>query len=150
MHFEAAWFNPCYKKPHSIEFMISDLQALFANLAEQERVKGHHSAEGRAIRTLSRALSGWSNSQLAGGDVMALCSQAIEDWLRAKLKISPWSKMSRPDLIAAAAEQKLISVMDAVQLQRIRNARGVDPEEVAPRRIEEVLAFCIHLVEQHW
>ncbi|HEY7167288.1 MAG TPA: hypothetical protein VIB79_22185 [Candidatus Binatia bacterium] len=132
--------------------MTADLQALFANLTEQERVKGHHSPEGRAIRTLSRAISGWLNSQLNGNDILALCSQAIEDWLRAKLKLSPWSRVSRPELIAAAADKKLISVMDAVRLQRIRNARSrtAEAENVSDRDVEEALFFCIRLVEQHW
>ena len=40
--------------------MKFDAQAIFANLTEKERVKGHHSAEGQAIRTLGRALNGGS------------------------------------------------------------------------------------------
>jgi hypothetical protein len=101
---------------------------------------------------LSRAISGWLNTQLNGNDILALCSQAIEDWLRAKLKLSPWSRVSRPELIAAAADKKLISVMDAVRLQRIRNARSrtAEAENVSDRDVEEALFFCIRLVEQHW
>ena len=66
--------------------MTFDPQAIFANLAEKERVKGHHSAEGRAIRTLSRAMNGWSSGSLSALDVVVLCDQSLEDWLKARLK----------------------------------------------------------------
>src|ERR1043166_24794 len=131
-----------------MEFMTSDLQALFANLAEQERIKGHHSAEGRAIRTLSRALSGWSSSQLHATDVLILALQAVEDWLKARLQVSPWSKTSRSELLAEASEKKLISVMDAVKFQRIRNLLSptAPTADLTRQRVEEALIFCIHLV----
>jgi hypothetical protein len=69
--------------------MSFDAKAILANLVEQERIKGHHSAEGRAIRTLARALSGWSTGTLSPTDVIILCDQAVEDWLKARLKRSP-------------------------------------------------------------
>jgi len=46
--------------------MPFDAQAIFANLAEKEQIKGHTSPDGRAIRTLSRALSGWSSEKSFG------------------------------------------------------------------------------------
>ena len=67
--------------------MSFDAHGIFANLAEQERLKGHHSPEGRAIRTLSRALSGWVAKNLAADDVVVLCAQAVEDWLKARLAV---------------------------------------------------------------
>ena len=132
--------------------MNSDLQSLFATLAERERIKGHHSAEGRAIRTLTRALSGWSSAQLHATDVLTLSLQAVEDWLKSRLKISPWSKLSRSELLAQAVGKNVITVMDAVKLQRIRNLLSPTArvDDVTRQRIEEALVFCIHLVEQHW
>ena len=59
--------------------MPFNAQLVYANLVEKERVKGHHSPEGRAIRVLSRALSGWSSSDLSARDVVVLCDQAVED-----------------------------------------------------------------------
>jgi hypothetical protein len=70
--------------------MAFDAQAIFANLAEKERIKGHHSPEGRAIRTLSRALNGWSTGTLTRRDVIVLCDQAIADWLNTRLQRSAW------------------------------------------------------------
>ena len=67
--------------------MTFDPRAIFANLTEKERLKGHHSAEGRALKTLSRALNGWSPGSLAPLDVLVLCDQAVEDWLKARLKL---------------------------------------------------------------
>jgi hypothetical protein len=40
--------------------MSFDPQALFAELAEQEKLKGHHSPEGRAIRILGMSTDGTS------------------------------------------------------------------------------------------
>ena len=76
--------------------MAFDAQSIFANLAEKERLKGHHSAEGRAIRILSRAMNGWSSGNLAALDVLVLCDQSLEDWLKARLKLSPWATQDFP------------------------------------------------------
>ena len=133
--------------------MSFDAQAIFANLAEKETIKGHHSAEGRAIRTLSRALSGWSAENLAAADVLVLCDQAMEDWLKAKLKLSTWSTPALAELLATAVEKEWLTRADAVRLQRIRNARSrvlSENESVWNERVEETLEFCIHLVEKHW
>ena|SRR5438132_2984704 len=133
--------------------MSFDAQAIFANLAEKETIKGHHSPEGRAIRTLGRTLSGWSAGNLAAVDVLVLCDQAIEDWLKAKLKLSAWSTPALAELSVAAVEKEWLTRAAAVRLQRIRNARSRalrENESVSNERVEEVLQFCIHLVEKHW
>ena len=131
--------------------MALNSQALIANLAERERIHGHHSPEGQAIRTLSRALDGWSSGNLAGSDVMALCEQALEDWLKLRLKESPWSAKSLPRLIAAAVAANLLSPGDAARLQSLHGyriesrSRGLTPPE-----IETVLETAIDIVERHW
>jgi len=129
-----------------------DAQSIFANLAEQERIKGHHSPEGRAIRTLSRALSGWSSGDLSGRDVVVLCDQAVEDWIKACLKRSPWSAQTMPALMVDAATKRLITRMEAVKLQRMRNlrARSDDEEAISKKEVESALEFCIQLIEKHW
>src|SRR3970282_748560 len=100
-----------------------DAKEIFANLAEKERIKGHHSAEGRAIRTLSRALSGWSSGSLAHRDVAVLCDQAVEDWLNARLKRSPWSTQSVPALVPLALANHWITQLDADRLLALHNSR---------------------------
>lgn len=133
--------------------MSFDPQAIFANLAEKERIKGHHSPEGRAIRTLSRALNGYSSGNLSGRDVLALCDQTIEDWLKAKCKVSPWSTRSLPELAIRAVQARWISRLDAVRLQKLRNAReSIDQHgsDVPGLEVESALKFCIELVEKHW
>lgn len=133
--------------------MSFDAQAVFANLAEKERIKGHHSAEGRAIRTLSRALNGYSCGNLSGRDVVVLCDQAIEDWLKAKCKVSPWSVRGLPELLARAVQARSIGRLEAVRLQKLRNARqsidhqGADVPALEP---ESTLKFCLELIERHW
>src|SRR3954447_7023375 len=92
-----------------------DAQVIFANLAEKERIKGHHSVEGRAIRILSRALNGSSSGNLSGRDVLVLSDQAVTDWLKARLKLSPWSTTSLPELLLKAIEAKLIARRDGVR-----------------------------------
>lgn len=133
--------------------MSFDPQAIFANLAEKERIKGHHSPEGRAIRTLSRALHGYSCGNLSGRDVIVLCDQAIEDWLKAKCKVSPWSVRGLPELLARAVQARSISRLEAVRLQNLRNAReSIDQQgsTVPGLEVESALQLCIELVERHW
>ena len=133
--------------------MSFDAQAIFADLAEKERIKGHHSAEGRAIRTLSRALNGYSCGNLSGRDVVVLCDQAIEDWLKAKCKVSPWSVRGLPELLARAVQACWISRLEAVRLQKLRNARqSIDHQgaDVPALEVESTLKFCLELIERHW
>jgi hypothetical protein len=129
--------------------MSFDLQALFANLAEKERIKGHHSPEGRAIRTLSRALNGWAAGSLFSKDVLVLCEQASADWLKTRLKLSAWSTLDIGELAAAAAAQGLITDTEAAELKRISGARSRLRDQT-DADVEGALEFCIHLVEKHW
>jgi hypothetical protein len=133
--------------------MSFDAKAIFADLAEKERIKGHHSPEGRAIRTLSRALNGFSSGDLSRRDVIVLCDQAIEDWLQAKCKISPWSTRSLPELLVRAVQARWISRLEAVGLQKLRNTReSIDQQgaDAPGLEVESTLKFCIELVEKHW
>jgi hypothetical protein len=133
--------------------MSFDAQAIFADLAEKERIKGHHSAEGRAIRTLSRALNGYSRGNLSGRDVVVLCDQAIEDWLKAKCKVSPWSVRGLPELLARAVQARWISRLEAVRLQKLRNVRqSIDHQgaDVPALEVESTLKFYLELIERHW
>jgi hypothetical protein len=131
--------------------MPFNAQEIFANLAEKEKVKGHHSPEGQAIRTLSRALSGWSAGSLSGRDVIVLCDQAVQDWLEARLKRSPWGA-TLPTLINDAAGRGFISWAEANRLQSIHDlrARADEQLEISTADIEAALEFCIQLIEKRW
>jgi hypothetical protein len=128
--------------------MTFDPQALFANLAEKEKLKGHHSPEGQAIRMLGRALNGWSTATLSGRDVLLLSHQAVADWLKSRLKLSAWSRRDLPELIAAAREKDLLTSVEAGRLRRIHNARLRDEQELSARDVDSTLEFCIRLVEK--
>ena len=132
--------------------MPFDAQEVFANLAEKERIKGHHSPEGRAILTLSRALSGWSSGNLARRDVIVLCEQAVEDWLKVRLRLSPWSAQPMTILVVVAEAQKLITRAEAVRLQRLHHwrARADQSNDVATREVEAALEFSIEVIDKHW
>jgi hypothetical protein len=133
--------------------MPFDPQAIFANLIEKERLKGHHTAEGRAIRTLSRAMNGWSSGSLSVLDVLVLCDQSLEDWLKARLKLSAWSTQDFPALFEKAVGKGLITRMEAVRLQKIHNARDRSRDEgsaTTEQEVEAALEFCIQLVEKYW
>jgi hypothetical protein len=133
--------------------MPFDPQAIFANLVEKERLKGHHSAEGRAIRILSRAMNGWSSGNLAALDVMVLCDQTLEDWLKARLKLSAWSTQNFPTLLERAVGKGLITRVEAVRLQKLHNTRASarDERKVADaHEVGEALEFSIQLVERYW
>lgn len=130
--------------------MTFDPQAIFANLAEQERLEGHHSPEGQAICVLSRALNGWSTATLAGRDVWLLSEQAVEDWLKSRLKVSAWSSRELPELIPAAVEKQLLTPLEAAQLRKIYNRRVRDEQKLSAHHVNRTLEFCIRLIEKHW
>jgi hypothetical protein len=133
--------------------MPFDAHAIFANLAEKERLKGHHSPAGRAIRTLSRAMNGWSSGSLSGLDVVVLCDQSLEDWLKARLKLSAWSTQDFPALLEKAVGKGLITRLEAVRLQKLHNARVRARDEgsaTAANKVMAALEFYIQLVERHW
>jgi len=133
--------------------MTFDPQAIFANLTEKERLKGHHSPEGRAIRTLSRAMNGWSSGNLSALDVLVLCDQALEDWLKARLKLSAWSTLNYSALLEKAVRKGLITRMEAVRLQKLHRTRTHARKETsatAAHEVEAALEFSIKLVERYW
>ncbi len=128
--------------------MPFDAQELFANLAEQEKIKGHHSPEGRAIRVLSRALSGWSAGSLSAQDVAVLCDQAMEDWLKTRLRRSPWSAPGLPALIDAALGAALLTRAEASRLRALHGLGAA--RKISRRRIERALEFFLRLLEKRW
>lgn len=133
--------------------MVVDPQKIFTDLAEKERVKGHHSPEGRAVRTLGRALNGWTTGFLSTEDVLVLCDQAIGDWLKARIHETAWTDCSMPELLENAVAKEVFGRLDAVRLQEIHNSRTRLREgagHVAPIQAETALKFCIQLVERHW
>jgi hypothetical protein len=141
---------PASDKLSKVLPMSVDAKKILANLVEQERIKGHHSAEGRAIRTLARALSGWSADNLSAADVLVLCDQAVEDWLKARLNRSPWSAEPIDGLLRAATSQHLITPAEMMSLQELRALRQ-NPSRVVPApALEAALEFCIQLLEKHW
>jgi len=94
--------------------MAFDLRDIFANLAEKEKLKGHHSSEGLAIRTFSRARTGWLAGNLRVLDVLVLCEQGMEDWLKSRLGLRPWSSRGLPELLSRAIEKELVSIVAKV------------------------------------
>ena len=133
--------------------MTFDPQAIFGNLTEKERLQGHHSPEGRAIRTLSRAMNGWSSRNLSALDVLVLCDQALEDWLKARLKVSAWSPLNLATLLEKAVEKGLIARLEAVRWQKLHHARTHARKEggaTAAHEVEVALEFSIKLVERYW
>jgi hypothetical protein len=133
--------------------MAFDPQAIFANLTEKERLKGHHSREGRAIRTLSRAMNGWSCGDLSALDVLVLCDQTVEDWIKARLKLSAWWTQDLPLLLEKAVGNGLITRLEGVRLQKLHNlrVRARDERSVSvASEVEAALEFSIELVEKYW
>jgi hypothetical protein len=132
--------------------MAHNLREMFVNLAEKEKIKGHHSPEGQAIRTLGRALTGWTAQNLSVLDVLVVCEQAMEDWLKARLNVRPWSSRSLPELLDRAIGRGLVARLDAVRLQKMHLARvRLDDAGGGSREdAESALELCIGVVERHW
>jgi len=145
--------NLWYKLTSGFHVMTIDLQTIFAHLAELERIKGHHSPEGRAIRIFTRAFSGWSSGSLSGNGVLVLCEQGTKDWLKTRLEMVAWSTRSLAELLEKAVERKLLGRVDAVRLRRIQSlrARSEDGDhEANAQTIATALKTCIRTVEKHW
>jgi hypothetical protein len=88
---------------------------------------------------------------LAGADVVVLCGQAVEDWLKRRLKLSQWSATTLTSLLAAAVAANLLQPSDAERLQPLHRYRT----ELATRaftvaEIETILQTSIAIVAQHW
>lgn len=131
--------------------MSFNAREIYANLAEKEKIKGHHSPEGQAMRTLTRALQGWLSDSLMSSDVLSMCRQAIEDWLKARLKVSAWSAKELPDLLARAVAVRLLTRLEAVRLQSLHHRHARLPDEVSSiTEVETMLECCIQVVEKHW
>jgi ferredoxin-fold anticodon binding domain-containing protein len=132
--------------------MAFDLQEVFANLAEKEKIKGHHSPEGAAIRILSRALTGWLAGNLRVLDVLVLCEQGMEDWLKRRLALRSWSSLGLSELLSRAIDKELVTRLDAVRLQKLHLTRvRLDDEGGGnPRDVESALELCLRIVEKHW
>jgi hypothetical protein len=130
--------------------MRSDCREIFGNIAEKEKIKGHHSPEGRAIRTLSRGLDGWTSGNLSSVDVLVLCDQSIEDWLKARLKISSWSASRWPELLQKALSRRLLDHAEAARLRKIHRLRESQHRVAAASEVKRALIFCLQVVEKHW
>ena len=133
--------------------MPFDLLETYASLAEREKIKGHHSPEGAAIRIFSRALTGWLAGKLGKLDVLVLCERGMEDWLKRRLALHPWSTRGLPELLDRAMKKQLITRQDAVRLQKMHFARrrmddGGGGGEAS--QAENALELCIRVVERHW
>ena len=98
-------------------------------------------------------MTGWSSGNLAALDVLVLCDQSLEDWLKARLKLSAWSIQDFPALLQKAVVKGLVTRMEAVRLQKLRNARSCARDQgSAPvaHDVEAALEFSIQLVERYW
>jgi len=98
-------------------------------------------------------MNGWSSGGLSALDVVVLCDQSLEDWLKARLKLSAWSTQDFPALLEKAVGKGLITRLEAVRLQKLHNARvraGDEGNATAANKVEAALEFYIQLVERHW
>jgi hypothetical protein len=129
--------------------MKFDAKASFANLSEKERLYGHHSAEGQAIRVLSRALDGWSAGNLSARDVIALCDQAIEDWLKARLSVSAWSPTRLSQLLSSALATNILTLEESNRLQLVHDLRMGLTSPTADE-VNGALTSAIEIVERRW
>ena len=129
------------------------LRNRFAELAEQEKFKGHHSAEGRAVRTLTRALSAWSAGVLSARDGVVVCHQALEDWLKARLDLPAWSDPPFVTLTQRALAEGRIAPREAHRLKQIHaTCARVRREGTRVRHsaFVSMVEFCLRFMEQRW
>jgi len=105
------------------------------------------------MRMLSRALNGWAAQMLGVYDVIILCDQAIGDWLRARLGLSPWAQSDFTNLLSRAVQQRWLKGQAVAPLERIHRARLEMREGrggVTHSEAEAGLLLCIDLINEHW
>jgi hypothetical protein len=131
----------------------AEARTIFENLAEQEKIKGHHSNEGMAIRVLSRGLSGWLERTLSHQDAYVLCDETLEQWLRRRVTGGPWSSVQFVELIVQGLEKGSITednAGDLISLRAMRNAVLNRKIPVGERQVIAALRISTRLVESYW
>jgi hypothetical protein len=128
-------------------------RAIFENLTEQEKIKGHHSNEGMAIRVLSRGLSGWLERTLSHQDAYVLCDETLEEWLRRRVTGLPWSPAQFVELVVQGLEEGSITednAGDLISLRAMRNAVVNRKIRVGDRQVIAALKISTRLLESYW
>jgi hypothetical protein len=144
------------KKPAKRKNKLSpraEARAIFENLAEQEKIKGHHSNEGMAIRVLSRGLSGWLERILSHEDAYVLCDETLEQWLRRRVTGRPWSSVQFIELVVQALEGGWITednAGDLLLLRAMRNGIVAGKMRLRERQAIAALRISTRLVENYW
>jgi hypothetical protein len=80
---------------------------------------------------------------------VVLCDQAMEDWLKSRMKISEWSATSSTALLRMAVERKLLTTGEAEQLRQIHEIRSRSTLASAAD-LETALQDSIAIVEARW
>jgi hypothetical protein len=144
------------KKPAKRKKKLSpraEARAIFENLAEQEKIKGHHSNEGMAIRVLSRGLSGWLERTLSHKDAYVLCDETLEQWLRRRVTGEPWSSVQFVELIVQGLERGSITednAGDLISLRAMRNGIVGGKIPLGDRQVVAAIRISTRLVESYW
>jgi hypothetical protein len=144
------------KKPAKGKKKLSaraEARAIFENLAEQEKIKGHHSNEGMAIRVLSRGLSGWLEGILSHQDAYVLCDETLEQWLRRRMTGGSWSSVPFVELVLQAWKGESITEDNAYALLLLRGMRNAVVNGKMPLRERQVVAalrMSTRLIENYW
>ena len=144
------------KKPPKRKKKLSpraEARAIFENLAEQEKIKGHHSNEGMAIRVLSRGLSGWLERTLSHKDAYVLCDETLEQWLRRRVTGEPWSSVQFVELIVQGLERGSITednAGDLISLRAMRNGIVGGKIPLGDRQVVAAIRISTRLVESYW
>jgi hypothetical protein len=131
----------------------AEARAIFENLTEQEKIKGHHSNEGMAIRVLSRGLSGWLERTLSHQDAYVLCDETLEQWLRRRVTGGPWSPVQFIELVVQGLEGGSITednACDLISLRAMRNAVVNRKIRVGDRQVIAALRRSTRLLETYW
>jgi hypothetical protein len=131
----------------------AEARAIFEDLAEQERIKGHHSNEEMAIRVLSRGLSGWLERTLSHEDAYVLCDETLEQWLRRRVTGRPWSSVQFIGLVVQALEGGWITednAGDLLLLRAMRNGVVAGKMRLRERQVIAALRISTRLVENYW
>jgi hypothetical protein len=92
-----------------------------SKIGTAQPVRGH---EERAKQSVVRVIDGWLSGQIRESDAIILCDQAIEDWLKGRLRLPKTSRAGFQEVTRIAEDEEIITKMQAYRLKRFHKARN--------------------------
>lgn len=98
--------------------------AVSTTLSNKALSSGKKARESQVYKQIISAIDSWFSGSLSKKEVMILCDQAMEDWLKLKLSLPNASRKGFVDVLNEASNSGAISKMERYKLLRFHKARN--------------------------